>query len=180
MSEVLLSASGLYKSYFRGSQELQILNDVDLEIGAGDALCIVGASGAGKSTLLHILGTLDRPTRGEVSFRGQKLSDMDDDQLADFRSRNMGFVFQFHHLLPEFSALENIMMPRCIKGESQAQARRRATELLARFGLSDRAEHFPTELSGGEQQRVSVARAIANEPADPLCGRTDGESRFVQ
>jgi lipoprotein-releasing system ATP-binding protein len=140
----------------------------------GEMIAIVGASGAGKSTLLHVLGALDRPDRGEVVLNGQSLSNRTDDDLAAIRNRAVGFVFQFHHLLRDFSALENVMMPLRIGGRDPAPARARAQELLARVGLSHRVDHLPSELSGGEQQRTAVARALALDPAVFLADEPSG------
>jgi lipoprotein-releasing system ATP-binding protein len=148
-----------------GSGRLEILKGVDLDVRAGEALCIVGSSGAGKSTLLHILGSLDQPTLGKVFFRGVDLTRQSDQALAEFRNQSMGFVFQFHHLMSEFSAIENVMMPCRIGGLDVSTSRTRARELLELLGLGDRLEHFPSELSGGEQQRVAIARALVCKPA---------------
>lgn len=176
----LVVAEKITKYYQQGARRLEIIKGVDLKIGAGEDLCIVGASGAGKSTLLHLLGTLDRPNEGRILFKGENLLTMNDEQMARFRSRHMGFVFQFHHLLPEFSAIENVMLPCAIRQESTAKARAKAENLLKLFGLSDRKNHFPTELSGGEQQRVAIARAIVNEPdvlfADEPTGNLDSQN----
>lgn len=180
MSTQFLSIESLTKSYQQSFRHLEVLKGVSLEISEGEDVCIVGSSGAGKSTLLQIMGTLDRPTSGDVLCRGKSLFAMSDDQLAKFRGQNMGFVFQFHHLLGEFTALENIMMPCCIAGVSHEKARRKAQDLLKKFGLEDRAEHFPSEMSGGEQQRVAIARAIINEPslllADEPTGNLDSKN----
>jgi lipoprotein-releasing system ATP-binding protein len=160
--------------------ELPILKGVDLEVMAGEVVAVVGASGAGKSTLLHLLGGLDRPTAGEVALAGQHLSKLDEGQLAETRNRRIGFVFQFHHLLREFSALENIMMPLLIGDVERSQARTRAEALLRAVGLERRAGHKPPQLSGGERQRVAVARALANEPllllADEPSGNLDNQT----
>lgn len=154
----MLEARQLVKSY--GS--LQVLKGIDLEIGSGEVVSIVGASGAGKSTLLHLLGTLDKPDGGQLLLDGEDLTRLRDKALADFRNRRIGFIFQFHNLMPEFTALENVCMPAWIAGEDRKD---RAAELLARLGLADRATHYPGQLSGGEQQRVAVARALINAPA---------------
>ncbi len=161
----LISAHRITKSYRQGHSELQILRGIDLQIRTGEAVCIVGASGAGKSTLLHILGTLDAPSSGRLLFESHDLLSMADDQLAEFRNQRMGFVFQFHHLMAEFSALENVMMPSLIAGEKKKQARQSAEELLRVLGLGDRQHHLPSEMSGGEQQRVAIARALVRRPA---------------
>ena len=169
-----LEARGVEKVYDTGHRQLRVLDGVDLRVGTGEAVAIVGQSGSGKSTLLHILGALDRPTSGEVMVGGAGLAGLGDVELAALRNRRIGFVFQFHHLLREFSALENVMMPMLIGGVDPTVARTRAEELLAAVGLSERAEHGPTELSGGEQQRVAVARALANEPVLLLADEPSG------
>lgn len=170
-----LEAVGLYKS-FRDSDgsELPILKGVDITVAPAEVVSVVGTSGAGKSTLLHLLGGLDRPTEGEVRLGGQSLSRLDDRELAEARNRRIGFIFQFHHLLREFSALENIMIPLLIAGSRRDRARARARELLRAVGLEERGGHRPPELSGGEQQRVAVARALANEPAVLLADEPSG------
>ena len=156
----MLKAENIHKSY--GS--LEVVKGVDLEIGEGEIVSIVGSSGAGKSTLLQILGTLDKGDRGSVALNGVNLSTLKGNALADFRNKHIGFVFQFHNLLPEFSALENVMMPALIGGKSSSEAKKEALELLDFFGLAHRKNHKPNELSGGEQQRISVARALINKP----------------
>lgn len=177
MSEPLLVAEKVSKVYRRESSTLEVLKAVDIEIYSNEAVCILGASGAGKSTLLHILGTLDKPTSGRVLYRGSDLSRESDADLAQFRNKEIGFVFQFHHLLSEFSAIENVMLPARIGGQSESEARKRANELLSLMGLESRRDHFPTELSGGEQQRVAVARALVQQPkillADEPTGNLD-------
>jgi lipoprotein-releasing system ATP-binding protein len=169
----MLIAKGIHKSY--GS--LEVLKGVDLEISKGEIVSIVGASGAGKSTLLHILGTLDRPDRGELSLNGQNLMQLKGDALAEFRNARIGFVFQFHNLLPEFTALENICIPGFIQGREEKELKKRAEELGDILGISHRLDHKPSELSGGEQQRVAVARALINNPdlvfADEPSGNLD-------
>lgn len=157
----MLIARGIYKSY--GS--LPVLKGVSIEISSSEIVSIVGSSGAGKSTLLHILGTLDRPDQGELIMDEKDLLRMKGDILADFRNSRIGFVFQFHNLLPEFTAKENIQIPGMIKGESEAYLDKRAGELAEILGISHRLDHKPSELSGGEQQRVAVARALINRPA---------------
>ena len=181
----LLEVKNIRKAYKQGSSELEILKGINVEIRQGEAICIVGASGAGKSTLLHILGTLDRPNSGEVLFEGEELFKKPDEELARFRNQTLGFVFQFHHLLAEFSAYENISMPARLAGQSMKDCRRRTDELIAFMGLSHRKHHFPSELSGGEQQRVAIARALMNNPkilmADEPTGNLDLEnSRKIQ
>lgn len=176
-----VQASGVRRSY-RGvdGAELEILKGIDLSVEQGEAIAIVGTSGAGKSTLLHLLGILDRPTRGEVRVGGVDVGSLADEAVADLRNRSIGFVFQFHHLLREFSAVENVMMPCLISGASFDEARKRAGELLDQVGLAHRLAHKPGELSGGEQQRVAVARALANRPilvlADEPTGNLDGRT----
>lgn len=156
---------------------LHVLKGVDISITKGEIVSIAGSSGAGKTTLLHILGTLDSPDGGELWFNSKRLDNMKPKELAAFRNKHIGFVFQFHHLLPEFSALENICIPGWIAGENQATLKKKALELLDRLGLSERAEHKPSQLSGGEQQRVAVARALINDPevifADEPTGNLD-------
>ena len=173
----LLAVSNLFKSYGSGSAKVDVLKGIDLTIEAGDTVALVGPSGAGKSTLLHVMGTIDRPSSGSVLFDGQDIFALSDQPLAAFRNRSIGFVFQFHHLLPEFTALENVMMPLLIGGEKKSQAEGRARELLSDVGLSHRITHRPGELSGGEQQRVAIARALVRSPrlllADEPTGNLD-------
>ncbi|SEP20552.1 MULTISPECIES: ABC transporter ATP-binding protein [unclassified Mucilaginibacter] len=157
----MLKAKSIYKSY----GQLQILKGVDLEVKRGEIVTIVGASGAGKSSLLNILGTLDRPDSGELYINDIELSKLNNKNLSDFRNRKIGFIFQFHHLLAEFTALENVCIPAFIAGVSKSNAEKKAKELLDLLGLSDRLSHKPNQLSGGEQQRVAVARALINNPA---------------
>ena len=179
----LVQAAGLSKSYRTAAGTLDVLRDVSLDVRAGEIVAIVGESGTGKSTLLHLLGALDRPTTGTVRYDGADIFAKDDEALADFRNRSVGFVFQFHHLLPEFSAVENVAMPALIRGESLARSEPRAKMLLASLGLEARAEHRPAQLSGGEQQRVAVARALMNEPrlvlADEPTGNLDTRTADV-
>lgn len=173
----LLEVRNLHKTYGSGSQAVDVLKGIDLTIEAGDTVALVGPSGAGKSTLLHMLGTIDRPTKGEVLFDGQNIFTLAEQPLASFRNRSIGFVFQFHHLLPEFTALENVMMPLLIGGTRRSVAEVPARRLLDDVGLSHRITHRPGELSGGEQQRVAIARALVREPrlllADEPTGNLD-------
>jgi len=159
---------------------LKVLKGITLEVQTSQVVTIVGPSGAGKSTLLHLIGTLDRPDKGEIIIDDVKIHTLSDDQLSDFRSAHIGFVFQFHHLLPEFTAVENVMLPMLIAGQSRHEAQQRAQELLSFLKLDDRVGHKPSELSGGEQQRVAVARALANNPdlilADEPSGNLDTEN----
>lgn len=185
MSNIILSAKGIEKSYPQGASKLDILKGLDLDVHQGQALCIVGASGAGKSTLLHILGTLDQPTSGDIFFKGEKLLEKSEEELAKFRNQKLGFVFQFHHLLSEFTALENVMLPAQIAGIPIRECRHKADRLLSVLGISQRKKHYPSEMSGGEQQRVAIARALMREPeillADEPTGNLDTEnSRKIQ
>ncbi len=171
----VLEAYDIAKTYRGGDgSTLHILNGVNLSVKRGEMVAIVGESGAGKSTLLHVIGALDRPTRGYVLIDGEPINDRTDDELAVIRNRKVGFVFQYHHLLREFSALENVMMPLRIAGATVSKAQSRAEELLARVGLSGRMHHRPSELSGGEQQRTAVARALAVDPAVVLADEPTG------
>ena len=171
----VLEAYDIAKTYRGGDgSTLHILNGVNLSVKRGEMIAIVGESGAGKSTLLHVIGALDRPTRGYVLIGGEPINDRTDDELAVIRNRKVGFVFQYHHLLREFSALENVMMPLRIAGATVSKAQSRAEELLARVGLSGRMHHRPSELSGGEQQRTAVARALAVDPAVVLADEPTG------
>jgi lipoprotein-releasing system ATP-binding protein len=171
----VIEARELSKSYIGGDGgRVDVLNAVSLDVHRGEMIAIVGASGAGKSTLLHILGALDRPSAGEVVLDGESLSALDDLELSRLRNKKVGFVFQFHHLLREFSALENVMMPLRISGWDAHKARARATDMLARVGLSARSTHRPSEMSGGEQQRTAVARALAVDPVVVLADEPSG------
>jgi lipoprotein-releasing system ATP-binding protein len=171
----VLEAVDLAKTYTGGDGGLiTVLDGVNLQVARGEMVAIVGASGAGKSTLLHLLGALDRPTRGSVVVSGERLEARSDEELSALRNRRIGFVFQFHHLLREFSALENVMMPLRIAGWEPAKAQARAKELLSRVGLSGRMTHRPAELSGGEQQRTAVARALAIDPSVLLADEPSG------
>jgi lipoprotein-releasing system ATP-binding protein len=164
----------LGKAYIHGGKALPILWDIDLELDRGDMVAVVGASGVGKSTFLQILGTLDLPTSGTIEFNGEEITTMSASRLAEFRNREIGFVFQFHHLLPDFTALENVMMPALIQRISTERARRMARDILGRVGLSHRLTHRPGELSGGEQQRVALARAMVLEPSLLLADEPTG------
>ena len=172
----MIRAENIHKSF----GQLKVLKGIDLSIGPGEIVTIVGASGAGKSTLLHILGTLDLPDSGNVVYDDVPVSGWPDDRLSTFRNLNIGFIFQFHHLLPEFTALENVCIPAFIAGKGRKEAEARATELLSFLNLADRMSHKPSELSGGEQQRVAVARALVNQPkvilADEPSGNLDSVS----
>lgn len=180
MGEIALRARGIRKNFISGDSELQVLRAVDLQLLRGEMLAITGASGVGKSTLLHILGTLDRPSAGELEIEAVNVLQLRDDELADFRNRNIGFVFQFHNLLPEFTALENVMLPAMIAVEKGLNVRERAENLLFQVGLDGRLHHRPGELSGGECQRVAVARALIRNPlivlADEPSGNLDTDS----
>ena len=178
---MILQTQNITKSYQNTKKvKLEVLRSVNIEIDSNKISVIVGASGAGKSTLLHIMGGLDRPDSGAVYFNEQNLFEFTDDKLARFRNKNIGFVFQFHHLLPEFTAIENVSIPQMIMGESLSTASKRAGELLEAVGMIERVNHKPAELSGGEQQRVAVARALANDPdiilADEPTGNLDSEN----
>jgi lipoprotein-releasing system ATP-binding protein len=176
----LLEAQGIWKVFPTPRGDLTVLREIDFRPRPRRLTAIVGASGAGKSTLLHVLGTLERPTQGIIRSEGRDLSRLSDRDLARFRNRSVGFVFQFHHLLPEFSALENVMLPGLMTGAPRYEVHERAANLLSLVGLADRQHHRPGELSGGEQQRVAVARALANEPilvlADEPSGNLDREN----
>jgi len=181
--EPLVKVEGLRKSYPRPEGEVQVLKGIDLAIAPGETIAVVGVSGAGKSTLLHILGALDRPTAGRVLLEGQDLGQLSRDQLAAIRNKKVGFVFQFHHLLPEFNTLENTMMPGLVAGLAHSEAADRAGKILGELGLSHRLTHRLGELSGGEQQRVAVARAMLLEPrlilADEPTGNLDAKTGRV-
>ena len=182
--DLLLQARDLKKSYQTGSgSQLDVLLGVSFEVERGEVLAIVGESGTGKSTLLHLLGTLDRPTEGTVLFEGRDVFQKNDEELASFRNRSIGFVFQFHHLLPEFTAVENVAMPALVQHRRYRDVHERALGLLASLGLEDRADHAPSALSGGEQQRVAIARALMNEPglvlADEPTGNLDTKTAEV-
>ena len=170
----LLSVKDLQKSFSEGGNEIHVLQGVNFDLAEGERLAVVGESGVGKSTLLHILGTLDRPTGGKVLFGGKQLPLDDEAALCEFRNRQIGFVFQFHYLLPDFSALENVMFPALIQGIEPAQAKSEAVQLLDLVGLTDRLSHRPGKLSGGEQQRVAVARAVILKPKLVLADEPTG------
>ncbi|MFQ5870043.1 MAG: ABC transporter ATP-binding protein [Candidatus Zixiibacteriota bacterium] len=175
----ILSAENIIKNYRTSAGELRVLRGLNLKVEEGEIVALVGASGVGKSTLLHIFGALDRPTSGKIYYRGTDIFSLPDKRLAPFRSRAVGFIFQFHHLLGEFTALENVMMPALIAGTNNGKAQKRASELLERVGLKERLNHRPGELSGGEQQKVALARALVNTPqivlADEPSGNLDKE-----
>jgi lipoprotein-releasing system ATP-binding protein len=172
--EPALECVALRKEFVEGASTLEVLRSVDLVIGAGERVAIVGPSGAGKTTLLQLLGGLDTPTSGIVRIRGQDIAAMDNAERGQIRNRHLGFVYQFHHLLPEFTALENVAMPLLVRRESFDTVRRRARQVLERVGLADRLDHKPGELSGGERQRVAVARALVTEPAVVLADEPTG------
>ena len=173
----LLSVKNLHKSFVEGGEEIRVLQGLDLELKAGERLAVIGESGVGKSTLLHVLGTLDRPTAGEILYQGKEIPMDDEIALAHFRNREIGFVFQFHYLLPDFTALENVTFPALIQGVEAQRAKREAVQLLEKVGLKDRMQHRPGKLSGGEQQRVAVARSVILQPklilADEPTGSLD-------
>ena len=177
ITQPALKASGLHRCFRQGPREIHVLRGAELEIWPGETVALVGPSGAGKSTLLQILGLLERPDSGSVSIGGQECADLDDLSRTRVRRTEVGFVYQFHHLLVEFSALENVVLPQRIAGLDRAEAERRARDLLKIFGLAERADHRPAELSGGEQQRVAIARAIAKQPEAASGRRADRQPR---
>lgn len=174
MSNTILACEAVCKNYYDGQLNVQVLDNLTLQVDKGQSIGIVGASGSGKSTLLHILGGLDKPTSGRVFLMGQDLSELSQKQLSGLRNRHLGFVYQFHHLLPEFSALENVMMPLLIGKRPKEQARERALLMLEKVGLKDRVLHRPGELSGGERQRAAIARALVTDPAGLLADEPTG------
>lgn len=174
MSHEVLECRGVSRRFQLGPQTVDVLHAINFAVSPGELVSIVGSSGSGKTTLLNLLAGLDRPSEGEVHMAGQALSTLNDRQRARLRNRYMGFVFQFHHLLPEFTALENVLMPQVIGGQYRADSEHRAETLLDRVGLKDRANHRPAELSGGERQRVAIARALINEPRIVLMDEPTG------
>ena len=180
MTEYIVETRNLTKTYMSGGRPLEVLKGVDLKVEHGEFMAIMGPSGSGKSTLLNMIGALDRPTSGEVFIHGTNINKLNDNQVAELRNREIGFIFQFFNLIPRMDAQGNIELPMAIAGKSRGDRHKRAKELLSLVGLADRADHKPSQLSGGEQQRVAIARALANEPnillADELTGNLDSKT----
>ncbi len=174
MGGIAIRIEGLSKTFWKGGHELRVLRDLDVSFEEGERIAVVGQSGSGKSTFLHLLGTLDRPTAGQIWFGDRRVFSRSDAELDALRNKEIGFVFQFHHLLPDHDALRNVMLPALIGGESSSRARARAQELLERVGLGQRLHHRPGELSGGEQQRVAIARALVRRPSLVLADEPTG------
>lgn len=179
MSEALIQVENLHKVYHDGERELEVLRGIDATFAPGEVTAIVGSSGSGKSTFLNLIGALDRPSEGRILFQGKDLANLGGSILNRIRRRNIGFIFQFHHLLPELTALENVMLPAQVDRQSREAAEKRARDLLGKAGLAERTRHIPSKLSGGEQQRVALARALMNDPelvlADEPTGNLDAE-----
>jgi lipoprotein-releasing system ATP-binding protein len=174
-ADTTLNVTNLFKSFSRGPEVIEVLKGVDMEIGRGEGVAVVGASGTGKSTLLHLLGGLERPDRGEILYETGNICSMNDNDIATFRNKQIGFVFQFHFLLPEFSAIENVMMPALVSSRKSDETRQKALHLLETVGLKDRISHKPGELSGGEQQRVAIARSLMMSPKVLLADEPTGD-----
>lgn len=173
-NNIVLSCQNLTKSFIDGDRTIDVLGGIDFQISRGETVAILGESGSGKSTLLHILGGLDAPSQGQVSWNGEDIANLSETKRCEFRNHQLGFVYQFHHLLPEFSALENVAMPLIIRGVTKSAALEKAKELLKKVGLEERVEHRPNQLSGGERQRVAIARALVTEPKCVLADEPTG------